>query len=66
MTIPRLLEHADGNDVVVASRYVPGGQTDNGVVLRVMSRSLNACFRLVLGIPCHDVSTNFKLTAQAR
>lgn len=60
-TIPRLLEQGDGNDVVVASRYIDGGQSDNGLVLRAMSRSLNLCFRMVLGIPCRDVSTNFKL-----
>ncbi len=60
-TIPRLLEWAEGNDVVVASRYVQGGQSDNSAVLRGMSRMLNLGFRLVLGIPCRDVSTNFKL-----
>ena len=60
-TIPALLEHAASNDVVVASRYVKGGRSDNGPVLRGMSRTLNLGFRLVLGIPCQDVSTNFKL-----
>ncbi len=60
-TVPRLLEWAEGNDVVVASRYVQGGQSDNGAVLRGMSRTLNLGFRLVLGIPCRDVSTNYKL-----
>ena len=65
-TIPRLLEFADSHDVVVASRYVSGGQSDYGPVLRGMSRSLNLCFRMVLGIDCKDVSTNFKLYKRAQ
>lgn len=60
-TIPRLLAAAPGADVVIASRYVPGGRSDNGPVLRAMSRALNLCFRVVLGIACADASTNFKL-----
>ena len=60
-TLPLLLEWVDANDVVIASRYVAGGRSDNGPVLRAMSRSLNLCFRLVLGIPCEDLSTNFKV-----
>jgi dolichol-phosphate mannosyltransferase len=60
-TIPRLLAEAPGADVVVASRYVAGGVTDNSVALRLMSRSLNLAYRVILGIDCKDVSTNFKL-----
>jgi dolichol-phosphate mannosyltransferase len=60
-TVPRLLEWGTDNDVVVASRYVHGGQSDNSPLLRGMSRTLNLGFRVVLGIPCQDVSTNFKL-----
>lgn len=64
-TIPRLLEHADDADVVVASRYTRGGTTDNSFMLRAMSRSLNLAYRLILGIECKDVSTNFKLYHRA-
>ena len=60
-TVPRLLAQADNADVVVASRYIPGGSTDNSALLRFMSRLLNKTYALVLGIKCHDVSTNFKL-----
>lgn len=60
-TIPRLLANAEGNDVVIASRYTSGGTSDNGPLLRAMSRSLNLGFRVVLGIPAKDISTNFKL-----
>jgi dolichol-phosphate mannosyltransferase len=47
-------------DVVIASRYVRGGSSDNPVVLRLMSRALNLAFRLVVGIQARDLSTNFK------
>lgn len=59
--IPRLLEHAEGYDVVAASRYVEGGATENPAVLIWMSRVLNVVYRRVLGIPCLDVSNSFKL-----
>jgi len=60
-TIPRLLEARHGAHVVVASRYTPGGTTDNSILLRLMSRVLNWSFSVVLGIECRDVSTNYKL-----
>ena len=60
-TIPRLLEAAGHCDVVIASRYTRGGSTANGLVLTLMSRALNLGYRLVLGLKCSDISTNFKL-----
>ncbi len=59
--IPRLLEHAEGHDVVAASRYVEGGATENPALLIWMSRVLNIVYRRVLRIPCRDVSNSFKL-----
>ena len=64
-TIPRLLAHAGNGDVVVASRYTHGGTTANGQVLKTMSRALNLGYRVVLGLKCNDVSTNFKLYRRA-
>lgn len=63
-TIPRLLAEASADssvDVVIASRYVSGGSTENPLPLIVMSRVLNALYAVVLGLKCRDVSTNFKL-----
>lgn len=48
-------------DVVVGSRYVPGGHTENSWVLRLMSRIVNACFSIVLGLPVRDVSNSLKI-----
>jgi dolichol-phosphate mannosyltransferase len=64
-TIPRLLAAVDGAHVVVASRYVAGGTTDNSFILHAMSRALNLAYRVILGIACNDVSTNFKLYRRA-
>ena len=59
--IPVLLDHIHDADVVIASRYVQGGSSDNGIVLRAMSIALNRAYAIVLGIDCKDISTNFKV-----
>jgi len=59
--IPRLLEHAASHDIVIASRYVTGGATENPASLIWMSRVLNFIYTLVLRIPCRDVSNSFKV-----
>jgi dolichol-phosphate mannosyltransferase len=62
-TIIKLANHAkqSGADVVIASRYVDGGKTDNSVILKLMSKTLNKVFGVILGIRCKDISTNFKI-----
>jgi dolichol-phosphate mannosyltransferase len=50
-----------GADIVVASRYTKGGTSANSIVLRLMSRTLNYVFRVVLRLKIDDVSTNFKV-----
>jgi dolichol-phosphate mannosyltransferase len=48
-------------DIVVASRYVKGGFTENSKVLILMSLIVNIGYRVVLGLKCKDVSNSFKL-----
>lgn len=48
-------------DIVVASRYVSGGFTENSKALVLMSWFVNTGYRLVLGLKCKDVSNSFKL-----
>ena len=50
-----------GADIVIASRYIDGGKTDNSMMLKLMSKTLNKIFGIILGIKCRDVSTNFKI-----
>lgn len=58
--IPRLVAAAGGADVVVASRYVPGGEDARDSGLRVLaSRAINLAGRLVLGGPVRDWTSGF-------
>lgn len=56
-----IYETRAGNDVVIASRYIQGGGTDNNKVLILMSLVVNVVYSLVLGLNCKDVSNSFKL-----
>lgn len=60
-TIEKLLAAAQGQHVVVASRYVRGGGSDNSWSLRLMSRVLNMAYATVLRLPLRDVSNSFRL-----
>lgn len=51
----------EGYDLVIGSRYVSGGITNDSISSRIMSRSLNYVFRLCLGIKAHDISTDFRM-----
>ena len=59
--LPQLWQHRHNFDVVIASRYVPGGKTQNPFILILLSRAVNLVFRLVLGLDCADVSNSFRL-----
>ncbi len=56
-----LLQVREESDLVIASRYVAGGKTENPAILIAMSLVVNIGFRLVLGLKCHDVSNSFRL-----
>jgi dolichol-phosphate mannosyltransferase len=59
--LPRLLEEAKRADVVLGSRYVPGGGvSDWGPLRRVVSRGGSAYARLVLGLNIRDLTGGFK------
>ena len=51
----------DRADLVIASRYVPGGSAVMGPVRQVLSRSLNLVSRAVLSLPVSDSSGGFRL-----
>src|SRR5262249_52914767 len=59
--IPQLLRAAENADLVIGSRYVPGGGvTDWGAVRRFISRGGSAYARRALGIPVRDLTGGFK------
>ncbi len=59
--ILKLFAHKNDADIVIASRYVKGGFTENSKSLIFMSKIVNLGFALVLGIKCKDISNSFKL-----
>jgi dolichol-phosphate mannosyltransferase len=59
--LPRLLAASEGADVVLGSRYVPGGGVrDWSLLRRAISRGGGTYARLVLGIEIRDLTGGFK------
>ena len=59
--LPRLLDAAGRADVVLGSRYVPGGGvSDWGALRKAISRGGSVYARLVLGVDVHDLTGGFK------
>jgi dolichol-phosphate mannosyltransferase len=59
--LPGLLAALDGADLVVGSRYVPGGKVVNWPVTReFISRGGNTYVRLMLGISVKDSTSGFR------
>ncbi|MCZ2076673.1 MAG: glycosyltransferase [Bryobacterales bacterium] len=48
-------------DVLIASRYVPGGSAEMSVFRRALSRILNVVYSWVLRLPLHDLSSGFRM-----
>lgn len=59
--IVNLWNSRDEGDVIIASRYIEGGATDNSRSLVLMSLLVNMIYALVLNLRCKDVSNSFKL-----
>jgi dolichol-phosphate mannosyltransferase len=59
--VPRLIAAAGAADLVLGSRYVPGGGVqDWGIVRRALSRGGSAYARVLLGVPVRDLTGGFK------
>jgi dolichol-phosphate mannosyltransferase len=59
--VPRLIAAAERADLVLGSRYVPGGGVvDWGLLRRVLSRGGSWYARLVLRVHVHDLTGGFK------
>ena len=59
--VPRLLDAAGDADLVLGSRYVPGGSVENwGAVRRAISAGGSLYARLLLGVPVRDLTGGFK------
>jgi dolichol-phosphate mannosyltransferase len=59
--LPRLIAAASAADLVLGSRYVPGGGVENWALRRrLLSRAGCGYARLVLGVPVRDLTGGFK------
>ena len=59
--VPRLLHRLQEAELVVGSRYVPGGRVENwGRIRRVLSRGGNIYARMWLGFPVRDSTSGFR------
>jgi dolichol-phosphate mannosyltransferase len=59
--LPELIAAADHADLVLGSRYVPGGGVrDWGLVRRLISRGGGLYARTILGVGVHDLTGGFK------
>ncbi|WP_153397366.1 polyprenol monophosphomannose synthase [Ornithinicoccus halotolerans] len=60
--LPRLLAAADGADVVIGSRWVPGGAIHHWPAhRRLLSRGGNVYTRVALGLPVRDATAGFRV-----
>ncbi len=58
----------EGCDLVIGSRYVKGGTTEDKTSSVIMSKLLNFAFRVCIGIKAKDLSTDYRMydTAQLK
>ena len=59
--IEDLWKHREEAEVLVASRYVPGGESRTHWFRRLCSRILNVVYTRLLSLPLHDISSGFRL-----
>jgi apolipoprotein N-acyltransferase len=60
--LPRLLRAAHANDLVIGSRYVPGGSVTNWSRARLaLSKAGNVYARVLLGFGLHDATSGFRV-----
>jgi dolichol-phosphate mannosyltransferase len=64
--LPDFLEKIEQADLVIGSRYIPGGRTPNwSLSRRLISGCGNIFARLVLGMPVHDCTAGFRCYRRA-
>jgi dolichol-phosphate mannosyltransferase len=59
--LPNFLKAIENADLVIGSRYIPGGATPNwSIIRRFISGGGNIFARIVLGMPIHDCTAGFR------
>jgi dolichol-phosphate mannosyltransferase len=60
-----LWRRRDEAEVLIASRYVPGGRADMGTLRKALSHILNRTYSRVLSLPLRDLSSGFRMYRRA-
>jgi dolichol-phosphate mannosyltransferase len=50
-----------GYDLIIGSRYIAGGGSHNGLVLKLMSYVLNVTYRIIFNIKANDISNSYRM-----
>lgn len=62
MDIPRVYKkYQEGYDMVIGSRYVKGGVSNDSKSSFLMSKLLNTTMRIIIGVRAKDISTSFRM-----
>jgi dolichol-phosphate mannosyltransferase len=61
VVLEELWRNRHEGEVVIASRYAPGGEAGVGGLRRLLSRILNTTYSRVLSLPVKDLSSGFRL-----
>jgi dolichol-phosphate mannosyltransferase len=59
--IPEMYRYAAQYDLVIGSRYIKNGRTENNLILIIMSLMVNVMYRLFLKLKVKDVSNSFRI-----
>ncbi|HKV01452.1 MAG TPA: polyprenol monophosphomannose synthase [Ktedonobacteraceae bacterium] len=60
--LPDFLKAVEYADLVIGSRYIPGGDTPNwSIIRRLISGGGNIFARFMLGVPVHDSTAGYRL-----
>ncbi|MDR2010957.1 MAG: glycosyltransferase, partial [Bacteroidales bacterium] len=51
----------EGYDLIIGSRYTAGGNSHNGLILKLMSYVLNVTYRIFFNVKANDISNSFRL-----
>jgi len=59
--LKKLIDECSRHDVVIGSRYIKNGKTENNIVLIFLSWMVNVAFRFFLKIKVKDISNSLKI-----
>lgn len=59
--LPQMLKEIAEYDVILGSRFVPGGEDNRGLVRNILTTLGNFCFRMILGLKIRDCTSGYRV-----